>query len=87
MPRLDQVISVNASDQGSQDGKRTLSIKIKLKPELLLLPDMLVQQGALAAIENKLKRAARTAVVAHIEEGRNLIRSMGVRKRIEAKPK
>ncbi len=81
MTKPRQVITVEASDHGNVDGKRTISVEIKVKPELFLLPDMLVNEGVLVGIESDLKKLARTAVIAHIEASRTLLKSLAERKR------
>jgi len=80
MARLNQTISVEATDHGNKEGKRTILVEIKVKPELFLLPDMLVNEGALARVESDLKRAAKSVVENHIDAGRLLLRSLAERK-------
>lgn len=82
MTKSRQVIIVEASDHGNVDGKRTILVEIKVNPELFLLPDMLVNEGALSGIEIELKKLARTAVASHIEASRALLKSLAERKQV-----
>lgn len=82
MTRPSQIITVDATDHGNVDGKRTISVEIKVKPELFLLPDMMVSEGVLSGIEVELKKLARTAVSAHIEASRALLKSLAERKKM-----
>ena len=81
MPRVSQIIGVEVSDQGNVDGNRTISLEIKVKPEFFLIPDMMVQAGALKSLEKELKTHARVLVMEHLESSKNLLESLGKKKR------
>ena len=80
-----QDVNVAVTDNGTQGGQRSWTVKIEAGAAPFLLSDTLAKEGAIKSFDIALRGANRTAIAAYISAGRKLIKEVGSRgKKVKA---